>query len=179
LSEAEAENLPQALQLAERGVKEPQHCDTRPILALALARSGHTAQGEALAASIDRTAPVSTLVRNYLLPTIQAAIQIHSNNPSEAIKLLEPTRRYEFARPGSFEDLYPVYIRGLAYLQIGQGPLAKIEFQKLLDHPGFTGHDVIGALSHLDLWKTADPEIPIYQRAKAEYAALPRLQGTR
>jgi hypothetical protein len=77
-----------------------------------------------------------------------------------------------------------------------------MEFQKLIDHPGFIGHDVIGVLSHLqlsralkvcgdaaaarksyedflDLWKNADPDIPIYRQAKAEYAELSSLHGTR
>ena len=69
------------------------------------------------------------------------------------------------------------------------------EFQKILDHPGLVGIDVIGALAHLqlaraqkmmgdlaaarksyedflNLWKTADSDIPIYRQAKAEYASL-------
>jgi eukaryotic-like serine/threonine-protein kinase len=76
-----------------------------------------------------------------------------------------------------------------------------MEFQKLLDHPGFIGANVIGALSRLqlaralklsgdaamarkayedflDLWKNADPDIPIYRQAKAEYAELPPLTST-
>ena len=75
-------------------------------------------------------------------------------------------------------------------------------FQKLLDHPGFIGTDVIGALSHLQLAralklsgdaaaarksyedflnfrKNADPDNPIYQQAKAEYAGLSPLHGAR
>jgi hypothetical protein len=155
-----------------------------------------------LADSINKTAPVGTVVQNYLLPTIQAAIKIHAKEPAEAVKILERTRKYEFAVTVSFCDLYPAYIRGLAYLQMGEGPLAKMEFQKLLDHPGFMGHNVIGVLSRLQLaralkvsgdaaaarksyeaflglWKSADPDIPIYRQAKAEYAELSPLHGTR
>ena len=78
---------------------------------------------------------------------------------------------------------------------MGDGTLAKMEFQKLLEHPGFVGANVIGALSRLqlaralklsgdaatarkayedflDLWKNADPDIPIYRQAKAEYSEL-------
>jgi len=72
--------------------------------------------------------------------------------------------------------------------------LAATEFQKLVDYRGLVGTDVIGALAHLqiaraqkimgdeaasklyedflNLWKDADPDIPIYQQAKAEYAKL-------
>jgi eukaryotic-like serine/threonine-protein kinase len=41
-----------------------------------------------------------------------------------------------------FNDLYPAYIRGLAYLQMHEGRLAAAEFQKLLDHPGIVGRTV-------------------------------------
>src|SRR5207248_2019617 len=91
--------------------------------------------------------------------------------------------------------LYPAFIRGLAYLQLGEGRLAAAEFQKLVDHRGLVGRDVIGALAHLQMaraqkmmgdnasarksyeefliiWKDADPDVPIYQQAKAEYARL-------
>jgi tetratricopeptide (TPR) repeat protein len=202
LHEAEVGNPAQALQLAETGLKEPQYRATQPMLALAFARAGETTRAQELANSINKTAPVGTVVQNYLLPAIQAAIKIHSKDPGAAIKILERTKKYEFAVMDSFGDLYPAYIRGLAYLQIGEGLLAKMEFQRLLDHPGLVGTNVIGALSHLQLaralkssgdaaaaiksyedflglWKDADPDIPIYQQAKAEYAELSPLHGTR
>jgi len=73
--------------------------------------------------------------------------------------------------------------------------LAAAEFQKLVDHRGLVESDVIGALAHvqmaraqkmmgdeasarkwyedfLALWKDADPDVPINQQAKAEYAKL-------
>ena len=201
-AEAEVGNLTQALQLAEQGLKGPRYRATLPLLALAIARAGQARQAQELADSINKAAPVNTLVQSYLLPTIQAAIKIHSKEPAEAIRILERTRKYEFSVSDSSGDLYPAYIRGLAYLQIGDGPLARLEFQKLLDHPGFVGYDVIGALSHLqlaralklsgdaagarksyedflNLWKTADPGIPIYREAKAEYAALAPLHAMR
>jgi tetratricopeptide (TPR) repeat protein len=202
LEEAEAGNLTQALQLAEKVLKEPQYRSTRPTLALAFARTGQTARAQELADSIDKTAPLDTLVQNYLLPTIQAAIKIHAKEPAEAIRILERTTKYDFADPESFAYLYPSYIRGMAYLQMGDGPLARKEFQKLLDHPGFVRTNVIGALSHLQLaralklsddaaaarksyedflslWKKADPDVPIYRQAKAEYAGLSPLHATR
>jgi hypothetical protein len=195
VTEAEAGNLSQALPLAEQGLKEPQYRATQPMLALALARAGQTMRAQELADSINKTAPLDTVVQNYLLPAIQAAIKIHARDPVEAVRILERTKKYELSVSDFFGDLYPAYIRGLAYLQIGEGPLAKMEFQKLLDHPGLVGHDVIGALSHLQLaralkvsadpagarkayeeflglWKTADPDIPILRQAKTEYARL-------
>jgi hypothetical protein len=149
LIEAEAGNLPQALQLVEQELKGPQQRATRPRLALALARSGQAARARELGDSLSKTAPVSTIFQNYYLPTIQAAIAMDAKEPAEAIRILERTKQYDFAYPESFAYLYPADIRGLAYLQLGEGPRAKTEFQKLLDHPGFVGANVIGALSRL------------------------------
>jgi len=90
--------------------------------------------------------------------------------------------------------MYPVYIRGLAYLNTRQ-PQAAGEFQKILDHPGVVLNFPLGALARLGLsrayvlagdkakariayqdfltlWKDADPDIPILKQAKAEYAKL-------
>jgi hypothetical protein len=139
--------------------------------------------------------PLDTLVQNYHLPTIRAAMKLNANDPAGAIAALEPSLRYELSWNDSFNGLYPAYLRGLAYLRQGEGRLAAVEFQKLLDHRGLVGTDVIGATTSLqmaraqkmmgdegaarksyetflDLWKNADPDIPIYRQAKAEYAKL-------
>jgi len=99
------------------------------------------------------------------------------------------------ATPGEGGTLYPVYVRGEAYLEAGQGQQAAAEFQKLIDHRGIVQNFVLGALAHLQLgrakalsgdkenarksyqdflalWKDADPDIPILKEAKAEYAKL-------
>jgi len=139
--------------------------------------------------------PLDTLSQNYSLPVIRAAMRLHANDPVGAVEALRPTMNYELAYPDGFNSLYPAYIRGLAYLQLGDGHKAAAEFQKLLDHPGLVGRHVIGALSYLQLgraarirgdvtaarksyqeflmlWKDADPDLSIYKEAKAEYAKL-------
>ncbi len=45
--------------------------------------------------------------------------------------------------------LYPVYIRGEAYLAAGQGSAAAAEFQKIIDHSGIVWNCWTGALAHL------------------------------
>jgi tetratricopeptide (TPR) repeat protein len=122
-------------------------------------------------------------------------MKLHQNDALGAIAELQPTVKYDLASPTGFNSLYPAYIRGLAYLQIGEGRKAAEEFQKLLDHPGIVGREIIGAVSRLqlaraqnmmgdeaaakksyedflDLWKSADSAIPVYRQAKAEYARL-------
>jgi tetratricopeptide (TPR) repeat protein len=148
-----------------------------------------------LAEEISGEAPQNTIVQSYLLPTIRAAIDLRENKPTSAIELLRPTERYELAYPRSFNSVYPAYIRGLAYLQIGQGKQAAGEFQKLIDHPALVGRWDTRALSYLQLgrarvmmgdrvgamksyqdfltiWKDADANLPTLIQAKAEYAAL-------
>jgi tetratricopeptide (TPR) repeat protein len=91
--------------------------------------------------------------------------------------------------------MFPVFVRGEAYLAAHKGSEAAAEFQKVLDHRGLVLNQPIGALAHLglgrayllqgdipkaqaayqdflSLWKNADPDIPILKQAKAEYATL-------
>jgi hypothetical protein len=120
---------------------------------------------------------------------------LDANDPAGAIDLLRPVKKYDLSYANAFNGVYPAYLRGMAYLQLGQGRLAAVEFQELLDHPGIVGRDITGALSRLQiarayqligdepsarksyqdfltLWKDADPDLPVYQQAKAEYARL-------
>jgi Tfp pilus assembly protein PilF len=91
--------------------------------------------------------------------------------------------------------LYPLYVRGEAFLAAHQGAEAAAEFRKVLDHPGVVVNEPIGVLAHLGLarayalqgdtarargayqdfltlWKDADPDIPILKEARAEYEKL-------
>jgi tetratricopeptide (TPR) repeat protein len=169
--------------------------DGKQFLALAFARAGNSEQARKMADALDQDAPLDTLVQNYSLPAIRAAMKLNANDPAGAIATLKPSLKWELSFNFSFNGLYPAYIRGLAYLQLGEGRLAAAEFQKLVDHRGLVGTDVIGALAHLQmaraqkmmgdeasarkwyedflvLWKDADPDVLIYQQAKAEYAKL-------
>ena len=117
-----------------------------------------------------------------------------NKNPNKAVELLQVTSPYDLGTMGSMD---PVYLRGQAYLQLGNGSAAAAEFQKIIEHPGVaqTFPPGPGALPHLGLgraymlqgnkekaraayqdfltlWKDADPEIPILIAAKAEYAKL-------
>jgi tetratricopeptide (TPR) repeat protein len=165
------------------------------ILALSLARSGRTGEAERLADEVSQKAPLDTIVQNYLVPTVRAAIKLQQHDPQAAIDLLRGTAEYELAFTRSFDYLYPDYIRGLAYLEVGDGRSAAGEFQKLIDNPGLCWSFVTGPLARIQLgraqrlmgdngsarksyeeflsiWKDADPDIPIYRQAKAEYAQL-------
>lgn len=160
----------------------------------ALARMGSPVQAAKIAMELNREYPQYYLVQDYSLPTIQGLIEIDEGRPAKAIETLKRAQPYERAL-GSFADLRPAYVRGLAYLNLGQGPEATAEFKKLIDNPGVVLNAPTGALSYLEiaraeamsgdrdaarthyqdfiaLWKDAGPDIPIYQQAKAEYATL-------
>jgi hypothetical protein len=101
--------------------------------------------------------------------------------------------RFELGTPpsvlfGNFGALYPVYVRGLAYLRMGRGEEAAAEFRKILALPGVMIADPVGALARLGLaratrsrpeyeeffrlWKDGDAELPVLRAARAEYGAL-------
>jgi len=195
LREAEAGNSARAQRAAAKALQKVQDRDTQLALALVFARAGDVEQAQKLADALSQGFPLDTVVQNHCLPTIRAAMKLHENDPAAAVEILRPTVKYDLADAESFNSLYPAYIRGLAYLQMGEGRLAAVEFQKLLDHPGRVGREITGALSHLQLaraqkmmrdqaaarksyedfltlWKDADSDIPIYQQAKAEYDKL-------
>jgi serine/threonine protein kinase/Tfp pilus assembly protein PilF len=195
LQEAEAGKIAKAPGLMADLTAGVQGRDARLELALLFARTGNIEQARRLSDALSRESPLDTLTQNYSLPVIRAAIRLQQNDPAGAIESLLPAVKYELASPNSFNSVYPAYIRGLAYLQMGNGRMAAPEFQKLLDHPEIVGRFVTGALARLqlgraqamagdqaaarrsyqqflDLWKDADPDIPIYRQAKAEQAKL-------
>jgi tetratricopeptide (TPR) repeat protein len=194
-AEAEVGHVLEARRLAAQALNGSPSRDRQLVLALVLARAGEVGQAQQLADSLDAAFPLHTSIQYYCLPTIRAAMKLQANDPAAAVELLRRTEKYELADPDSFSVLYPAYIRGLAYLQMREGRLAAAEFEKLLAHRGLVGTSVTGALSHvqlaraqrlmgneaaaresyedfLTLWKDADPDISIYQQAKAEYAEL-------
>ena len=82
------------------------------------------------------TVSTDTMLKLYCLPTIHGAIEISKNNPSQGILDLEAAAPYELGGTLAFPYLYPVWVRGHAYMAAHNGVAAAAEFQKLIDHPG-------------------------------------------
>jgi serine/threonine protein kinase/predicted Zn-dependent protease len=187
LREAEFGNREQALQDVALALNLSRNQDVVTVGALAQARAGDLVAAEKLAVELDNKFPLDTLVENYWLPIIRAAVEIGRKNPSKAIEELQGPESYELGTPA--------YLRGQAYLFLHKGNEAGAEFQRILDHRGLVLNEPIGALAHLQLgrasamagdtakaksayqdfltlWKDADPDIPILKEAKAEYARL-------
>ncbi len=167
--------------------------------ALASAYAGDGKRAQTLIDNLGQRFPEATIVQFNYLPTLRARIAVNQGNASKAVDILTTASPYElgystFSTYG-WTAMYPVYVRGEAYLASHQGSEASAEFQKILDHSGIVVNSPIGALANLGLaraytragdtvkakaayqdfftlWKDADPDIPILKEAKAEYAKL-------
>jgi len=166
--------------------------------ALTLSFAGDTVRARLLADDLAKRFPDDTIVRFNYLPTLRAQLALNRKSASQSVEALRTAIPYELGLPTATvfaPALYPVYVRGIAFLNLNQGNEAAIEFQKILDHSGVVGSEPIGSLVHLQLgrayamsgdaakalaaykdfltlWKDADPDIPILKEAKAEYAKL-------
>lgn len=157
----------------------------RAVLALALC--GEASQAQRLIDDLVKDYPRDTRVNGVWAPAIRAAIELRRGNAQRAVDLLEGAKRYEAAA-----QFWPQYLRGLAYLKLGLGAEAAVEFQKILDHRGQAPLSVLHPLAHLGLaraaamngdapkarqayqdffalWKDADADLPLLIKAKKEY----------
>ena len=171
--------------------------------AFALALAGDLPQSRALAEDLAREFPEDTSVQFMYLPTLRALFSLNTPTPdaAAAIQALQTASRYDLALGrvgfiGRFGGLYPIYVRGMAYLAARQPAEAAAEFQRILDHRSIVLVDPMDAMARLQLaralalsgdtvkaksaysdlftlWKDADPDIPVLKEARAEYARLP------
>jgi len=162
------------------------------IAASVFATCGDTSKAQALAADLSRKNPLETYAQKIDLPQIRARIELHSGNGSKAVEQLRPAEGYDFGYVGQG---MPTYLRGMALLSAKQSAPAAAEFQRVLDHKGALAPSIYLSLAQLGLgrayamqgdaakartayqdffalWKDADPDVPILQQAKAEYAKL-------
>jgi eukaryotic-like serine/threonine-protein kinase len=200
LREALFGNAGEARRRAALAIGRSAGRDVQYGAALALAYAGDDRNLQVLTDDLGKSFPQDTIVQFNYLPTLRARLAVSNGNASEALDGLRTAAPYELGQPIYGGDygwtaLYPVYVRGEAYLAAHQGSEAAAEFQKILDHRGIVLNEPIGALAHLQigrayalqgdtakakaayqdflvLWKDADPDIPILIAAKAEYAKL-------
>jgi hypothetical protein len=195
--EALAGNEAMAKQVAQSALSQANGRQVLGFAAIALGLAGESAKALQLAGILAKRFPQDTTVQFEYLPMIHAAVALQSGEGAKAIEALVASAPYEMGQCNTTFtfSLYPVYIRGEAYLSAKQGPAAVSEFQKILDHSGVVGNQPIGALARLGLarasalsgnttkaktsyqdflalWKDADPDIPILKQAKEEYAKL-------
>jgi eukaryotic-like serine/threonine-protein kinase len=192
LREAILGNPNQARQLATAGLSLSDGRDEQATGALALSFSGDLVRSQSLAADLAKRFPEDTVVQFNYLPAIRAQRALIRRDGPGAVAALQTVAPYDLGMSGG---LYPVFVRGTAYLAANRGSEAANEFQKILDHPGAVFTAPFGTLAHLGLgrayvlqadnvkakaayqhflalWKDADPDIPVLIAAKTEYLKL-------
>lgn len=200
LREAFFGNAQAAEALARQAVKLAKDREVEYGAAFALTMAGDSARAETLTDDLEKRFPEDTSVRVNYLPALRARLALNHGEPVRAVERLRTAGPNELGMPrsainGFFGAMYPVYIRGEAYLAVHDGAESAAEFRKILDHRGIVLGDPIGALAHLQharallmsgdkegakaayrdflsLWKSADPDLPILRQAKAEYMKL-------
>ncbi len=165
---------------------------------LALAVAGDSTRAQGIVDELAKRFPEDTIVQFNYLPTIRAQLALARKDAAKAVDTLQAATSYDLGAAGGTTfstNLYPIYVRGQAYLAAKQGARAAVEFQKIVDERGVVTNEPIGALAHLGLarayamqgevfqartayadfltlWKDADPGIPVLNQAKAEYGRL-------
>jgi eukaryotic-like serine/threonine-protein kinase len=195
LREAEFGNPSVAKQKIDGALALAPGRDVKVLAAMTLARIGETARAKSIVEQLHKSDPTNTMLKLYWFPTIEAAMQVNEGKGSDAVITLEAAAPYDLGGPAPISGLYPVYVRGQAYLAAHNAAAAEAQFQKMIDHRGIVVNLPLGALAHLqlgrayamagdaakakaayrdflNLWKDADPDIPILKEAKAEYARL-------
>lgn len=176
----------------------PNSRDAQSLAILVFARTGDLHKARSMVDDLAAAHVSNTVVQSAWLPTIRAQFSLLDQQPGRAVDLLEAARPYERGQligNLSYSCMIPVYLRGEAYLAMKRAALALAEFQKLADNQGVVGNCWSGALAllgqaraqatsgsasaarssyrrFLDLWKTADPDLPILRSARAEFAEL-------
>jgi DNA-binding winged helix-turn-helix (wHTH) protein/tetratricopeptide (TPR) repeat protein len=199
LREAWFGNTDAARRRATLALKLSTGRDLQYFAALAFAYAREDARARALADDLDKRFPEDTIVQVNYLPSVRGKLALNKGDASGAIQSLGRAAPYELGATRAIDldwtAMFPVFVRGEAYLAARRGREATAEFQKILDHRGLVLNQPIGALAHLGLgrayvlqgdipkakvayqdfltlWKDADPDIPVLQQAKAEYRKL-------
>jgi eukaryotic-like serine/threonine-protein kinase len=153
--EAAIGNSALARQSAESALKlAPMSQGVESEAALTFALVGDTARANSLSRDLEKRFPMDTQIRAHWLPAIQAQLELNRKNPGLALSALQADSEIELGNipsANSISCLYPVYIRGEAYLASGQGNDAAKEFQRILDHSGIVSNCWTGALARLGL----------------------------
>jgi tetratricopeptide (TPR) repeat protein len=151
----------------------PQNPETQEFGALVLAGSGDTKRAEILLQDLQKRFPYHTVLQSNWSPTIRAQIALANQQPQQAIDQLQAVLSVELGASLSVQSppcLYPIYVRGEAYLAAGQGSAAAAEFKKIIDHRGITWSCTTGALAHLGLARANALQSRTSQGADADAA---------
>ncbi len=199
MREAVFGNPAEARKDAQEALKlAPTSKDVRALAALVLARVGEEAKAQEITDDLRALYVSNTAIQKAWLPVVRAQSAIYQKKNSDAVQLLEVVAPYEMGQlTGNLSDscMIPAYLRGEAFLGLQQGAHALVEFQKIEHNPGIIGNCWSGPVSKLgearaeaqsgftteakaaylkffEIWKNADPDIPVLKQARAEAVKL-------
>jgi eukaryotic-like serine/threonine-protein kinase len=190
-------NTRQARQRASEALRLSTGRNAQFGAALALALAGDAGKAQTLADDLAKRFPEDTIVRSYYISTIRAQVELSRSHPAKALEALQGVTPYELGSPTGVAAgaMYPVYLRGVAYLAMHRGVEAAVAFEKIMEHLALVSGKPTGVMARLGLarayaiqgdrvkakaqyqellahWKDADPHFPLLKQAKAEYARL-------
>ena len=179
----------QAIETCNAALALEPSFNIRGFVAQALAIAGDNKRPLELASLETRDHPQDTLIQAVYVPVLQALVALNTGDAKKAIELMKPALPYDKA------ILVSMYVRGMAYLKVGDGANAAGEFQKILALSNYAPAEPLMPFSRLGLarayalqgdtakakstyqdvlglWKDADPGLPVVTQVKAEYAKL-------
>jgi eukaryotic-like serine/threonine-protein kinase len=156
---------------------------------MVMAKLGEFERAQALADGLIRLNPSDTTIKGDDLPTMRAALDLQQGRPADAIAELEPALAFELR---NFE--LPSLLAA-AYRDAQMPDRAAAEYRKIIANRGVDGLSILYPLAYLGLaraeaqmhdqsasreeyehflafWKDADPDLPVLQQARQEYAQL-------
>jgi tetratricopeptide (TPR) repeat protein/predicted Ser/Thr protein kinase len=165
--------------------------------ALALAMCGDAAQVEKLAAETSKLFPNGTIWNAVQLPEIRAATALNRDQPAKSVELLASASPYERSYLGAVYLRGLAYLRlrkgaeaaaefhkivghkganwGATWIHPYWGQFYSLSYLGMARASALAGDTAKAKKAFQDffeLWKDADPDLPILQQAKAEYAEL-------
>jgi DNA-binding winged helix-turn-helix (wHTH) protein/tetratricopeptide (TPR) repeat protein len=202
LREAEVGNLAKARQGAQAAVAMSNGRDVRSLAALALATAVDSAGAQKLTDDLQSEFPLDTILQNYWLAAVRARVELNHGRAQHALDLLQAAIPYETGRTGPLVPVYlrgQAYLAAgngpaaaaefqrvldhpglvgndvtgaLAHLYLGR---ARTLEAATLQSPAADSTKAQARAAYRDffaLWSDADPNIPIFTAAKAEYSRL-------
>lgn len=157
----------------------PNSPDLAAEVALVAAMSGDFALADTLAKGLAKRMPLDLQMQKVWLPTVAAQIALAKKDAAGAVAQLQPHRTTDLGTTpftANLTCLYPVYVRGQAYLANNQPAEAATEFQQIVDRSGLVWNCSTGAMSHLGLARAyalqarapnADPAL--HEKARSAY----------
>jgi len=176
LQEAAYGNPVEARQSAAKALKlAPMSPGVESEAAIALAMAGDKVRAESLAQKLGKRFPLHTQIQSLWLPATRAQLALNRKDPATAIATLQVALPFELGQIQFIHNiscLYPVYVRGEAYLAAGQSKAAATEFQKIIDHSGIVWNCWTGALAHLGVARANVVQFKASQGAEADAARV-------